>query len=112
MNIDLGMIKSMSTMMGIKIPEAEDPTNRISEFIEVEIDKILPEDANPEIVDMIKGIYIRLTNRDPNSTLQTLITIHQDIGELVRELQMEQYVDAHPTADINEEEEEDASTEE
>jgi len=96
MNIDISMIKSMATMMGIKIPEVEPPTNRISEFVDETIDKMLPEAADPEIVRMVKGVYIRMCNRDPNRVLQTLIGIHGSIGELVRELQMEQYIDDHP----------------
>lgn len=85
--ISLSTIKSMATMLGVKFPTAEPPSNAVSEFMNDEIDKILPEGADPEIVSMIKGVYINTCNHDPNQALQTLIMVHEDIGELVRGLQ-------------------------
>lgn len=99
--ISLSTIKSMATMMGVKFPVAEAPANRVSEFIDKEIDILLPPNADPELVGILKGIYINLTNKDPNNALQTLVKIHGDIGELVRSLQMEQYIDDHPPVEID-----------
>lgn len=99
--ISLSTIKSMATMMGVKFPVAEAPANLVSEFIDKEIDVLLPPNADPELVGILKGVYVNLTNRDPNSVLQTLVKIHADIGELVRTLQTEQFIDEHPPVEID-----------
>lgn len=103
MNINVSMIKNMAVAMGIKFPEAEEPNNPVSKFLSREIDILLPDNVDPEMLGLFRGVYINSANHDPNKALKTLVMVHKDIGELVRELQMEQYIDAHPTANIDEE---------
>lgn len=94
----------MATMMGIKIPAAETPNNPVSVFVDKEIDLLLPPGGDTGITDMIKGVYIAIVNRDPNAALQTLVTIHNDIGELVRTLQAPDQIDDATVAQLGDNE--------
>ena len=99
MEITASTIRSMATMMGMKIPEPEPPSNLVSEFIDKEIDLLLPQNADNGLVDIIKGVYITAVNRDPNAALRTLITVHNDIAELVRALQVAEGPEGEPDLD-------------
>lgn len=94
--ISIGTIKSMSTMLGIKFPEPQEPSNRVAEFVNAEIDKLMPTGADQDILDIIKGIYVNAANANPNDTLKTLVMLHEDITVLVMDIQAANDDDEEP----------------
>lgn len=101
--MDIGMLKGILGAMGAELPTAQEPTNLVAEFVDREVAALMPDD--PDIVDIFKGVYVGAANNDPNKVLGILIRVHRDIGELVRALQTERYIDDHPPEEPEEIEE-------
>lgn len=79
------MLGQMMGMFGSMLPKAKPPANPVAQFLSDEIAKMYPE--KNEIVGMIEGVVVGMGNDDPNGTMRVLVSLHNDIGELVNTLQ-------------------------
>ena len=99
------MLKTMLTSMGSELPGKTSPTNVVAEFVDKEIHILMP--GNEDVVDIFQGVYVGIANRDPNRVLKLLVCIHNDIGNLVKEIQTQELIDAAPPEEIEEDIDED-----
>ena len=79
------MMAQMMGMMASVLPKPEEPNNKVSEFLRDTIGKLYPD--RPEVIGMIEGTIISISNADPDATLRVLVNLHNAIGEFVRGLQ-------------------------
>lgn len=83
---DMALGKMLGMFSGM-LPKAKPPANTVSCWLSEEIEKLYP--GENEIMDMVKGLVIGMANGDPNGALRVLVTLHNDIGDLVTGLQRE-----------------------